>query len=199
MTRFLGVIGPRVGGEKYGPGDGEQHVTMRAIRQHIHGSLLSMDNGHALLLEDAKPASETSLSLYLRFALVTLGTELPVLPASVLDDWGGEIKGVELFRWVREFGDQFPRAELFGFDLSGRETQYFLRELDLVGRLPCYAYGAKDAPLSAGRLVEAILLPDPMASDPRKIGRPSELKRPLRSAKVSWWYVNPSLAVLPSF
>jgi len=172
---------------------------VKAIRQHVHGALLSEHDRWALLLEEANPKLETERSLYLRFALVTVGPEIPVLPASVLDDWGGEIKGLELYEWVREFGGQFPRAELFGFDLRGREKQYFLRELELFGRLPCYVYLTRDTEIVDGKLVEAILIPDPSITDPQKLGRPSAFKRPLRSAKVNWWYVNPSLAVLPSF
>ena len=172
---------------------------MRAIKQHVHGTLLVEGGNCALLLEDAEPTSEAANSLYLRFALVTLGAERPILPASILDDWGGEIRGLELYEWLREFGDQFPRAELFGFDLKGRETQFFLRELELVGRLLCYAYPAQNAPLIDGAPVGTILIPDPSVSDPRRIKRPPKIRRPLRSAKVTWWLVNPSRAVLPSF
>ena len=154
------------------------------------------DNGRtALLLKDGRPAVETADVLYLRYAFVTQGVESHILPAFVLDDWGKEIKWLELYEWVREYGDQFPRAEVFGFDLSGKTTQVFLRELDLVSKLPCYAYPAKETPLAAGSLVEAILLPDPGVTTVEKAKRPpaTEVGQPLRSARVSWWRATPSL------
>ena len=173
---------------------------MKAVRQRVQGSLLT-DNGRtALLLQDARPAATAADVVYLRYAFVTQetiaqGAESHVLPAFVLDDWGKEIKSLELYEWVREYGDQFPRAEVFGFDVSGKTTQYFLRELELVSKLPCYAYPTKETPLAAGALVEAILLPDVEVTTAQKTKRPAaaEVGQPLRSARVSWWRVNPSL------
>jgi hypothetical protein len=171
---------------------------VKSIKQHVYGSLLSEGGRHGLLLEDERPSLETADSLYLRYAIKTLGTEKPVLPAFVLDDWGGEIKGLELYAWLREFGDQFPRAELFGFDLSGQEIQYFLRELELFGRPLCYAYPAKNTSLADGMLIETIMLPDSSVTGPSKIRRPSHIGRPLASARVAWWTVKPSQSVLPA-
>ena len=168
---------------------------MKAVRQGVRGSLLT-DNGRtALLLKDAWPAAETADTIYLRYAFVTQGVESHILPAFVLDDWGKEIKSLELYEWVRAYGDQFPRAEVFGFDVSGKTTQVFLRELDLVSKLPCYAYPTKETPLADGALVEAILLPDVEVSAAQKTKRPpaTEVGPVLRSARVSWWRVNPLL------
>lgn len=166
---------------------------MKAVTQPVQGSLFAEDGRAALLLRDSQPQAETADSLYLLFAFVTREREERVLPALILDDWGAEIKSLNLYEWVNEFGDQFPRAELFGFDLGGRERQYFLRELELYARLPCYAYPRRHTPLSEGLLVEAILLPDEEAATPRQTKRPIQVKRPLRSARVSWWQVPPAI------
>lgn len=165
---------------------------MKAIREHVHGTLLTAGDRTALLLKNSEPEEETADSLFLRFAFVTQGPEEHLLPAFLLDDWGGEIKGLALYEWVAEFGPQFPRAELFGFMANGQAAQRFLREFELYVRLPCYAYPRKETPLTEGRIVEVILLPDMNVLTPQKISRPSHLKRPLRSAKVSWWQVNPA-------
>ena len=170
-------------------------TVVKAVSQQVQGILLR-DNGRmALLLKDARPAAETAETLYLRYAFVTQGAESHILPAFLLDDWGKEIKTLELYGWVREYGDQFPRAELFGFNLSGKATQYFLRELELVSKLPCYAYPTKETPLAGGALVEAILLPDIGVTTAQKTKRPPPMVvgQPLRSARVSWWRANPSL------
>jgi hypothetical protein len=168
---------------------------VKAVRQRVQGTLLTGNGRTALLLRDARPEAATAEVLYLRYAFVTQGVESHVLPAFVLDDWGKEIKSLELYEWVREYGDQFPRAEVFGFDLSGKATQVFLRELELVSKLPCYAYPTKETPLAAGVLVEAILLPDPGVTTVEKAKRPpaTEVGQPLRSARVSWWRANPLL------
>ena len=87
----------------------------------MKGRLLDEGSRPALLLD------ETAGPIVLRYALVRQGTEEHILPAFLLDDWGAEIKGLALYRWIEEQGDYFPRAELFGFDAGGGETQVFLR------------------------------------------------------------------------
>jgi len=162
----------------------------QVIRQHVHGTLFAEKDRATLFLVDMEPASETDRSIYLCFAYPVQGSEEPILPMLVLDDWGSEIRGLGLYQWVREFGEQFPRAELFGYDLHGRERQCFLRELELHGRMPCYAYQAKDLPLSQGILVESIFMADESGPTPRRLPHPPPVGRPLRWAKVSWWAVD---------
>lgn len=167
---------------------------MKAIRQHVHGKLFEVGGRAGLLLADAAPTAETADSLYLHFAFILRGVEEAILPAFILDDWGSEIKGLGLYEWVRQFGDQFPRAELFGYDLHGREIQCFLRELELHTRLLCLAYSHKDMPLRGGVSLEAILLVDESVSTPTEVKRPPALPRPLPSVKTSWWLVNPTIS-----
>lgn len=165
---------------------------MKAIAQHIHGSVLMQNEETAVLLHDPAPTEATAVSHYLRFAFIIRGPEQHVFPALGLDDWGREMRGLALYRWVREHGEQFPRAEVFGFDPDGSKTQFFLRALELYAKLPCYVYPAADTPLPDGRLVNAILLPTPDVTEPVRLrSGPKAVERPLRSAHVSWWQVPP--------
>ena len=166
---------------------------MKAAKQHIHGKLITENGRSALLLLNAEPETKTADSLYLRYAVVVRGPEDHVLPAILLDDWGKETRGLKIYEFLREHGDEFPRAEIFGFDMDGSETQLFVRSLELYSRLPAYAYTDVDAPLDAGVLLDAILLPDAETDRVVQVGKASEMgvKRPLRSAQVSWWRVPP--------
>ncbi len=108
-----------------------------------------------------------------------------------MDDWGREIRRLELYRWVAANGNEFPRAEIFGYEIDGRETQVFLRALELYARYLCYVYPDKDSPIPSGRRVHHGLIPDPTASEPVKSSPPDDLEFPLNRAKLSWWRVNP--------
>lgn len=165
---------------------------MRIIRQQVPGVLLR-DGGRAALWFEGFGTGGEDQSVYLAYALAT---QLPsgdapahILPSVLLDDWGAEVKKLELYRWIREFGAQFPRAEVFGLDPRGLPVQYFLRDLDLLGRYPTYAFAEKDAPASAGVLLRAALLPDGSVERPEPAGPPVEVKPPLRRARLTWWRV----------
>lgn len=167
---------------------------MKAVQQHIHGQLITENGRSALLLFNAEPEAKTEASLYLRYALVVRGPDDHVMPALLLDDWGNEIRGLKIYEFLREQGDQFPRAEIFGFDMDGSEAQLFVRSLELYGRLPCYVYTDVTVPLAEGVLLTAILLPDTETTELVRVEKASEMgvKRPLSSARVSWWRVPPS-------
>lgn len=166
---------------------------MKAVRQHIHGKLFQANGRSALLLLDPEPTEETAVSLTLRYAVVIMGPEEHVIPALLLDDWGHEIRGLAIYDFVREHGDQFPRAEIFGFDMDGSETQLFLRSLELYQRWPCYAYPRPDTPLAEGVLLDAVLLPTEGVAQPEPLVKPPQerVQRPLRGARVRWWLVPP--------
>lgn len=170
---------------------------MKPINIHIHGKLFTGDGRTALLLLNDQPQSPDDHSLYLRLPFVRQGVETRFFPAFILDDWGGEIRSRRVYQWVRDFGEQFPRAEIFGFDAHGRQQQSFVREIDLYQRLPLLAYRQKANPITDGIEIEAVLLPDETIQAPRRLQRPSHLKRPLAAAKVSWWQVNPALTDWP--
>ena len=162
---------------------------MRAVSQRIAGSLLEENGRFALIMYDPHPDAKRDDLLFLRYAFVTRGPEDHIFPAFILDDWGREIRSLKLYRWFYEYGERFPRAEVFGYEQDGRETQCFLRELELYTRLPCYLYPTRETAVQEGVLLSAILLPDPSLNAPRQIKPPAEWKRPLRAARVSWWGV----------
>lgn len=164
---------------------------MRAVGQRAAGKLLEQGRQTGLILHELGPDPESDNQITLRYAFVTRGPGGGdhIFPAFILDDWGREIHSLKLYQWVRENGEQFPRGEIFGFERDGRETQCFLRELELYARLPCYAFLNNEKSVSDGHLVDAILLPDASVSEPQKIAKPSEIKRPLRSARVTWWQI----------
>ena len=103
----------------------------KAVGQHVWGKLFGEKMGSngrsALLLTDLKPEAESDESLILRFAFVVMGTDAPLFPSFLIDDWGGEVRGLSIYNWVRENGNQFPRAEIFGFDRQGNSVQFFVR------------------------------------------------------------------------
>lgn len=164
---------------------------MKAVSLRLEGRLLTDGSQAAILLTGTPATASPDAPLVLRFAFVTRGPEEHLFPAFLLDDWGKEVRGPALYRWVADYGEQFPRAEVFGYDRQGSETQFFLRELELYARLPCYAFRDKQQPLQRGVLIEAILQPDPAARAPERLERPPDLERPLAVARVSWWRVPP--------
>jgi hypothetical protein len=135
--------------------------------------------------------TESGASVYLAYALITQGPGHQILPASLLDDWGNEIGGLDLYNWIHEHGLRFPRAEVFGFSPSGQEEQYFLRDLELFAKYPVYAYAGESDPVNAGVLLGAILITDSTSSTAQAIEPPDDLVAPLREAQVSWWRVGP--------
>ncbi len=162
---------------------------MKPLTQHIHGKLFREEgaNGRTtLLLLNPNPDEETADSLYLRYAFVLLGPEEYIFPAFILDDWGHEMRSLDIYEWVRENADHFPRAEIFGYEADGRETQCFVRGLELAVKLPCYVYLNAVDKVTEGVRVNDILLPDSSVTEPVPTKPPPELKRPLRSARVRW-------------
>lgn len=172
---------------------------MRAARQRVGGQLLLQGRRNALVLHQLKPPKESDNLVYLRYAMVTRGPGDHIFPALVLDDWGRERRSLSLYQWIRENGDRFPRAEIFGFERDGRETQAFLRGMEIYARYPCYAYEEPDIPVQEGHLLYAIFLPDDQADAPQKIKPPKDLDLPLRAARVTWWRVPRGLADIDLF
>ncbi len=164
---------------------------MRAIAQRISGKLFSEHGRAALLLLDPAAPKEGTDLLYLRYAFVTRGPEEHIFPAFLLDDWGKEVRSLQLYEWVRDYGERFPRGEIFGFERDGRDTQVFLRELELYARFPLYAGLSRSQPVEEGVLLDVVLLPAADAAVGKgaveRIKRPSSLAYPLSSARVTWW------------
>lgn len=164
---------------------------MRAISHRVQGELIEQDGKNVLILHDAKPDKEADSLLYLRYAFVRRGPEEHVFPAFLLDDWGAEVRGLKLYRFFKEHAEAFPRAEIFGFEADGHETQCFLREFEIYFKLPCYVYQARSDGVELGKQLDAILLQDSSVSEPTQVKRPSShnITHPLNRAAVTWWQV----------
>ena len=109
----------------------------------------------------------------------------------MLDDWGKERTGFQLYRWINDSGYQFPRAEVFGYDLEGIERQYFLRELELSARYACYGYTDEESPLSSGILISAVILLSNEVNKSEPVVGNKQVNWPLQDADVEWWLVHP--------
>lgn len=159
---------------------------MKPLTQRVHGKVYVKEGEGALLLDEAMDL------VYLRHALIVQGTQQHIFPAVALDDWGHERKTLALYDWIYEEGQRFPRAEVFGFDRTGAETQYFLRDLETYFKWPCYAYPEKGLSLPAGERIHTVLLPDPAHDGPpAQTKRPTHITGPLRRAAVEWQHANP--------
>ena len=158
---------------------------MRPINHKMNGHLYQKNGEMALLIDNA------AAPLFLRYAYLIHGPEDPIFPAFLLDDWGREIRKLELYHWVEQNGNEFPRAEIFGYELNGQETQVFLRALELYARLPCYVFPDKTTPVNQGHLLQHILIPDPSITQPTPIKRPNDLTLPLARARLTYWHINP--------
>lgn len=159
---------------------------MKIIKQPIPGTIM-MDGDVCAIRYSSSESDEV---VFLSYALTTLGPGHRVLPSVLLDDWGKEIGGLAFYRWIRDHGQKFPRAEVFGLDPTGAEVQYFLRDLELLSRYPVYAFTEENAPANAGVPIRAILIPDDAADTPQSISPPGDIDSPLREAQVEWWRVN---------
>lgn len=162
------------------------------IKDSIPGTLIREGNRAALRL--GEPAAGDTV--YLAYALVTQGPEYQIMPSVLLDDWGNEVGSPALYDWIRENGLRFPRAEVFGESPAGAPAQYFLRDLELLGRFPVYAFRDADAPTAEGVLVGDVLIPDAATTEPQPIDPPADIAFPLREGQLRWWRVDPQSAGL---
>lgn len=160
--------------------------TMKLIKKSIPGVLLVDGDLAALRLDSTEPENR----VYLSYAFLTHGPGYRILPAVLLDDWGNEVSHSNLYHWIRENGLRFPRAELFGFDPAGLQTQYFMRDLELFAEYPLYAFADRDSTPDSAVLVRAILLPGEAVDAPQRVATPDDIMFPLSKADVEWWRVN---------
>jgi hypothetical protein len=158
---------------------------MAYLRKRIRGRIYDVDEKALLLMDKAVT------SWYLAFALLERGTEREIFPESLLDDWGHEIKSLDLYSWIQKNGIHFPRAEVFGYDRRGNSTQCFLRDLDPLTKYPCYVFEERRQAIFEGVQVVAIGLVDGNAKRPVRTARPSGTDSPLSNAKIHWWRIGP--------
>jgi len=143
--------------------------------------------------ESAPGAQAGARAVYLRYAYRLRGSEIPIFPGVLVDDWGQERRDLGLYRWVYEEGQRFPRTEIFGYERDGSETQVFLRALETFMTLPCFVYEKRSLPVDAGRQLYAVFLPDEHhQGEPARVAVPAEAGWPLRQAAVRWLRANPN-------
>ncbi len=160
---------------------------MKVVRQRIRGQIAEQE-GFRVLVVDRDTESEGPF-VWLTYALVTMGKEEHILPGLVLDDWGNEFKSLELYGWIRENGDRFPRAEVFGTDVEGEDVQLFVRVLELHATYPTYVdYEGSEGP----ERVHAFVLPGDPGQEPQRIAVPEQVDLPMRDARVIWWRADPT-------
>jgi hypothetical protein len=154
---------------------------MQPLTFHQEAVHFVRNEAHLLYLDDDAPQQP------LRLALIVRGSERHIFPALALDDWGREKKGLGLYRWLYEQGPRFPRAEIFGFDDHGNQTQIFLRDLEISFKYPCYVYGAGEAPVEEGERLGAIYIcGESEKSSDAEISAPDSVPWALRRAAVRW-------------
>ncbi|MDT8306528.1 MAG: hypothetical protein RRC07_11385 [Anaerolineae bacterium] len=135
---------------------------------------------------------EEAPAVYLRYAFLLQGSEIPIFPALAVDDWGHERRDLSLYAWVHEEGERFPRSEIFGYERDGSETQVFLRALETFMKLPCFAYRRRSDPVGAGLQVQTVFVPDPLhMGKPGRVEVPGEIGWPLQHAAVRWRRARP--------
>lgn len=161
---------------------------MNAIRQKIFGQLFVSKAQTVLWLFDEEVAGVDMV--YLRYGLTLRGTEKTIFPAFALDDWGNEYGRLPLYKWLRQEGDRFPRAEVFGFDDTGRETQHFLREIELHWSYPLFAYTTKNTPISDGTLIQTVVITNESVEMPVQLPKRPVQPTPLRNSRVQWWHAS---------
>jgi hypothetical protein len=159
---------------------------MKPLTQRVRGQLFTQNNRLALLINQEADA------LYLRYALVVRGPENPIFPAFVMDDWGQERNTLDIYEWIAKEGQRFPRSDVFGYEMDGSETQYFLRALETFYKFPVFVYPQPELPVPAGMALSRVILPDTdYAGEPQRVPRPNHIPWPLRHANLTWWQANP--------
>ena len=160
---------------------------MRSIRQKLPGVLFNEREQAAVWWQPPAEGATSTEHVVLRYGLTMRGTEQPFFPAFLLDDWGNEVRKLGLYQWLRENGDFYPRAELFGFDLQGNESQHFVREFELYYKYSCYAYPSIETPIENGVRVAHVLVTDEVQTELTRIKRPTTATTPLRRINAQWW------------
>jgi hypothetical protein len=161
---------------------------MKPARYKLSGVVLPAPNHTAVWLTSAD--SPHARPLWLALALTVRGSEAPILPALVVDDYGHEIAGKALYDWLHTEGDSYPRATVYGYDPDGSETECFVRALELHWKAPCLLYTQRHTPVADGVPVRHLLVTDERVAQPTPI-KPAGLALPaaLRRARVGWWAV----------
>ena len=112
----------------------------------------------------------------LELALALFDRPFIFTPRSIITEHNQTIDWPLLLDWLPDGGYQMPRAEVFGFDVRGREAQIFARDIDLEV--------SPIAVLGHATWVMALVELDPAAADqPQPIDRPEWPERFRRALK----------------
>jgi hypothetical protein len=170
---------------------------MKPIQQKLSGKLFVDGARSALwlaLAEDGISAENYPIQpteLFARYALVQYGSEAPLFPAFLLDDWGNELKGAKLYGWIQRQGHLYPRSEIFGYDLYGRETQRFVKEIEIHDPCYCYIYSDRQASIADGTLINTIIVANAATNKTTPIQPPAMIGAPLRTVRANWLEISP--------
>jgi hypothetical protein len=170
---------------------------MKPIQQKLSGKLFVDGARSALwlaLAEDGISAENYPIQpteLFARYALVQYGSEAPLFPAFLLDDWGNELKGAKLYSWLVRQGHLYPRSEIFGYDLYGRETQRFVKEIEIDDPCYCYINADRHASVAIGTLINTVVVANPASTTPVESQPPAIIGAPLRKVRATWYQIPP--------
>lgn len=125
---------------------------------------LTVENHPILIFDENAAGREEAFGppVYVRFAFApTIGKEL-LVPEKVVDDWGNEFSGPEIYEWIEKRGSMFPRADVVGATPEGTLRQKFMKELDLAAAPAAFA--ARTANEYPGVPIALALRSDPAVS-----------------------------------
>lgn len=87
-----------------------------------------------------------------------------ILPSDIIDDHGQHFSAPDIYPWLDEQGDMFPRSDLIGLTQSGKKVETVVKTLDLVDlALFAGADPAGDLWLKIDLAIEARAVPDTYA------------------------------------
>lgn len=87
-----------------------------------------------------------------------------ILPSDVIDDHGNHFSAPDIYPWLDEHGDMFPRSDLLGLTQNGQKVETVVKTLDLVDlALFAGADPAGDLWLKIDLALEARAVPDAYA------------------------------------
>ncbi|HRE28199.1 MAG TPA: hypothetical protein PK954_16280 [Anaerolineales bacterium] len=90
-----------------------------------------------------------------------------LLPQTVIDDIGQEFVAPDVYDWIEERGDLYPRSEAYGCLPDGKPAGYVIKALDLTQlRAFAGAPGGQGPYLSLSLAIEAEAVPDDFAVTP---------------------------------
>lgn len=134
------------------------------IGDTLQGLILSVDNHYLLATSDIEGHEPVHTGGFvLRYGVVYLGKpHLSLVPALLALDYGEFKTGEDGWNFLVNKSTLYPRADVFGHNKSGEDTQAFVKELDLMYPFDLLVY-ADDSATTPLCKVDAIITPTPDA------------------------------------